>query len=617
MMNPKNFKNDSTMGSQNINNKTKQIKGGFKMKPTRFLIVALVLMGLVATASAITEQGTIIQNQAIGNYNDANGNPMTQVNSLIVSTTVSQVAGIGLGLDQAESIQSMTSYLYPVTIDNSGNGDDFFNLVATGAVVPTGDTYTIEVYSDEDGAAGVIDGTDAIVSATSTLTYTDTYKLLVKVTDVNGGDPGDQHTVTLIATSDFNSTVKDTILLVTTVQAAAVNGTTDIIDNPNPEAGETITFKSCFTNSGTVTAYNPVYRTTMPSNTTLDVNSVSIDGGNNFLTIATSAPWGDSHFRNDTLELFLSDLEGSAMICVQFDAVLDANLTPIDVVVFDSGNPSFTYENISGSPYPVENPAPTGDFDGTIEVEQTYGVILADGGGSYAFTGDPGDTLIFDFSVTNNGNGDDSFTLSDTSDFVTWVFYLDDGDGILSAAEKAAGAIIVTGTLNASETVNYIAIGTIPVGSADGANDASILIAATSVNAPTTTSDTGSASALVTAPVLSLVKSVTHGGSTYYNGDANSAAPGDTLTYTILVVNSGSGVATTVVVSDTWGASNLNDVTYVAESMTIDGVGVDDAANSDGGTKTGSSVLFEFASISAANAGDTDQRILTFKVAIN
>lgn len=589
------------------------------MKPTRFLTVALVLMGLVATASAITEEGTVISNQAFGTYQDANGNAMAQVQSLIVSTTVSQVAGIGLGLDQGESIQSMTSYLYPITVDNSGNGDDIFNLVATGAVVPSGDTYTIEVYSDEDGAAGVIDGTDAIVSATSTLTYTDTYKLLVKVTDVNGGDGGDQHTVTLIATSAFNSAVKDTILLVTTIQAAAVNGTTDIIDNPNPEAGETITFKSCFTNSGTVTAYNPVYRTTMPSNTTLDVNSVSIDGGNNFLTIATSAPWGDSHFRNDTLELFLSDLEGSAMICVQFDAVLDANLTPSDVVVFDSGNPSFTYENISGSPYPVENPDPTGDFDGTIEVEQTYGVTLASGGvtqtAPYSYTGDPGDTLIFDFTVTNTGNGTDNFTFSDTVNYVTWVYYLDTAPyGVLSPTEKLANPVTVTGSMTAGLVNHYIAIGTIPIGTGDTATDNSI-IAVTSVNAPTVYgSDTNST--ICTAPSLSLLKSVTHGGIEYFSLDANSAAPGDTLTYTIIVTNSGTGVAANVVVSD---AIDLVNTTYLADTMTIDAVGdptVDDDDDADGAAFTSTSVVWTFATMDA-DGGSTDQHTLTFQVTIN
>ncbi len=612
----KNLKSDSNMESKSINHKQKLTKGGFEMKPTRFLIVALVLMGLVATASAITEEGTIISNQAIGNYEDANGNPMAQVQSLVVQTTVSQIAGVGLGADQAQSIQSMASYLYPVTVDNSGNGDDFFTLVATGAVVPSGGTYNVEIYHDVNGTGTIVPGDgDAIVSQTSSLTYTETYNLLIKVTDVDGGAGGDEHTVTLIATSDFNIASKDTILLVTTIQAAAVNGTTDIIGNPTPEAGESVTFESCFTNDGSATAYNPIFRTVMPTNTTLDVNSVSIDGGNNFLTIATSAPYGDYHFRGDTLELFLGDLVSAATICVQFDAVLDGGLTPVDVVSFPANNPSFTYENEGGTEYPVENPDPTGDFDGNIEVEQTYAVSLVAGGvNGPAYTGDPGDTLVYDFTVTNDGNGNDAFNFSDTTDYVTWVYYVDgNGDGSLSPSEKAVGAITFTATLTAGQSEDYIAIGTIPVPTADTAADASIIVATSQGLA--SVSDSATNSTTCTAPVLSLLKSVTHDGTEYFSGDANSAAPGDTLTYTIVVTNSGTGIATNVVVSD---ALDLVNTAYVLDTMTIDGTGdptVDDDDDADGAAFTGSSVVWTFSSMDA-DGGAADEHTLTFQVTI-
>ncbi|MBT5212906.1 MAG: hypothetical protein HOM08_13790, partial [Candidatus Marinimicrobia bacterium] len=102
------------------------------MKPTRFLIVALVLMGLVATASAATQAGTVIENQAFGNYEDANGNTMPQVESLIVQTTVSQVAGVSLGGNLANPVSAMDSTLYAVTLANSGNYEDTFTIGATG-----------------------------------------------------------------------------------------------------------------------------------------------------------------------------------------------------------------------------------------------------------------------------------------------------------------------------------------------------------------------------------------------------------------------------------------------------------------------------------------------------
>ncbi|MCF7825459.1 MAG: DUF11 domain-containing protein [Candidatus Marinimicrobia bacterium] len=598
------------------------------MKPTRFLTVVLVLLGLVATASAITQEGTVITNQAFGNYEDANGNSMPQVESLVVSTTVSQVAGVSLGTDKTANVSAMDSTLYTVTLSNTGNGSDTYTIGATGAA-NDGGTYDFYVYHD-GGTLGVLDGSDESTEITSSglIAFTGDYNLIVKVVDRTdgGGNSGEQHVVTLTATSSFATAVKDTITLTSTITAATVSGTTEIVGNNNPEPGDPITYESCFTNSGSEIAYNGVYEVTMPSNTTLSLTSVSINGGSavTVKTDSTTNYYYDIPSRTLTLEL--GNLAADGGVCVTFTAILDDPLAAGASIQFPAGSPNYTYENGGGDAYPIVVPTEDpGTFPdgGDVTVAQTYGVTLTDGGDDYDFTGDPGDTLVYDFTVTNNGNGDDSFTLSDTSDFVTWVFYLDGNkDGVLSAAEKALGAISVTGTLPAAPTTGsteyYIAIGTIPVGTADGASDANILIAATSVGATTTTSSTGSASATCTAPVLSLVKSVTHNGTTYYSGTANEAAPGDTLTYTILVVNSGTGIAKNVAVSD---AINTN-TTYVAESMAIDGSADDDnntvdtGETADNASKEASSVLFDFDTIPAANAGDTDQHTLTFKVTI-
>ena len=151
-MNNKTFLyNDSSMESKDMKHKQKLTKGGFKMKPTRFLIVAIVLMGLVATTSAaITPAGTVIENQAFGNYNDANGNPMTEVSSAVVQTTVSQVAGVSLGGNLANAVSAMDSTLYAVTLTNTGNGKDTYTIGATESAT-TGD-FDFFVYHDADGS---------------------------------------------------------------------------------------------------------------------------------------------------------------------------------------------------------------------------------------------------------------------------------------------------------------------------------------------------------------------------------------------------------------------------------------------------------------------------------
>ncbi len=104
------------------------------MKPTRFLTIALVLMGLVSMLNAAgTAAGTPITNQAKGAYNDANGNEIAGATagyelSNIVTTTVSQVAGVSLGEDQALNISALGSGLFSVILTNTGNGSDSFAL---------------------------------------------------------------------------------------------------------------------------------------------------------------------------------------------------------------------------------------------------------------------------------------------------------------------------------------------------------------------------------------------------------------------------------------------------------------------------------------------------------
>ena len=594
------------------------------MKPTRFLTVALVLMGLVATASAITEEGTVISNQAFGNYKDANGNDMAQVQSLIVTTTVSQVAGVSLGGNLANPVSAMDSTLYAVTLTNTGNGSDTYTIGATGAA-NDGGTYEFYVYHDAD-ASGTINAGDTEVTSSGAIAFLGSYDLLIKVVDVTsgGGNPGEEHVVTLTATSAFTVDSTATITLTSTVQAATVTGETTIIGDNTPAPGEPIVYESCFTNGGTETAFNPVFVTTMPSNTTLDLTSVKINGGSAVTIETDGTPPYFYDVPTRTLTLQLADLGFTTGVddgvCVQFAAIVDDPLAaglPID---FPAGSPKLTYENEGGDEYPPTIPTedPVTFPSGGVEVDQTYAVSLDNGGvnAPYTYTGDPGDTLIFDFTVTNDGNGSDNFTFDDTTDYVTWVFYEDtDEDGVLDAGEYAAGPITETGSLTSGQVGYYIAIGTIPVGTPDADTDTSI-IAAISQGAPGVVTGTDTNSTTCTAPILTLLKSVTHGGSTYYSGETNEAAPGDTLTYTILVANSGTGVATTVVVTD----AIPTNTTYVAESMAIDGAADDDDADGvgDSAFKAANSVLFDFDSLPAVTAGDdTDQRILTFKVTLN
>ena len=603
------------------------------MKPTRFLTVALVLMGLVATTSAATQAFTDITNQAFGNYQDANGNAMDEVESLIVTTTVSQVAAVSLGSDLANPMSAMDSTLYVVTLNNTGNYQDTFSI-DTSSSVGSG-AFDFYVYHDVDASGGINTG-DTEVTSSFLVAFEGHYDLLIKVVDRTdgGADFGVAHTVVLTATSAFTGNPTDVVELVSTIQAAAVTGETTIIGGNTPAPGGSIVYESCFTNGGTETAYNPVFVTTMPSNTTLDLTSVKINDVSVGTVPSTALPatLTDVPYHYDTftriLTMELSDLGFTTGVddgvCVQFAAIVDNPLTAGASIDFPAGSPDLTYTNIGGDEYPVTEPTEdTETFPtGGVDVAQTYGVSLNDGGvnAPYAYTGDPGDTLIFDFTVTNSGNGADNFGFSDASDYVTWVYYLDaNEDGVLSASEKTDGTVIASGELVSTGTTSavgyYIAIGTIPIGTADGATDASTITATSQTAAALdpaqvfTGSDANSTTC--TAPILTLVKTVSPSGN---------QPPGTELTYTIVVANSGTGVATTVVVTDAIPANT----TYVAESMTVDTVADDDdnivtsPELVDNAFDATGSVLFDFDMIPAVTPSDNlDMHTLTFKVTID
>jgi len=609
-----------------MNQQQKQTKGGFKMKPTRFLIVALVLMGLVATTSAATQAFTDITNQAFGNYKDANGNALAQVESGIVTTTVSQVAGVSLGSNLASPISAMDSTLYAVTLSNTGNYQDTFTIGATG--LATGGTFEFYVYHDADGS-GTINGAEGDTEITSSglIVFEGDYDLLIKVVDVTslGAASGNVHTVKLTATSVFEGDSLHVIDLVSTIQAAAVTGAITIIGDNTPEPGDPVVYQSCFTNTGTETAYNPVFTTTMPSHTTLSVTSVKINNGSAVSIKSTGSafvPVTDSPYHYDTVTRILTmeldtlgtDTGNDDEVCIEFTTIVDAPLPAGTLIDFPANSPELTYENAGGDEYPGTNPLEDGAKipAAGVPTEQIYGVSLDNGGVNgtdpYEYTGDPSDTLIFDFTVTNNGNGTDNFTFDDTTDYVTWVFYPDTNmDGILDTDEFNAGPITETGDLTSGQVVYFIAIGTIPVGTADEATDTSIIAAISQGAAPGVVTGTDTNSTICTAPILTLVKNVSPSGN---------QPPGTELEYTIVVANSGTGVATTVVVTD----AIPTNTTYVAESMTIDGTGDDDALNAAGdhAFKAASSVIYDFDTIPAVTgANDLDQRILTFKVTID
>ena len=579
-----------------------------KMKPTRFLTAAVILIGLTATAFAAgTPAGTTISNQATGTYKDANGNTIAGgVSSNTVTTTVSQVAGTSVGNDQAQNMASMTSVLYPVTLTNTGNGTDSFTISGGTGGGEQAATYTVEIYHDVDGS-GTVNAGDTLATLAEDIAADGTYDILVQVSDTTfaGAPNGDVIAVTLTSLSSFDGGVSDATVLTTTVQAAALTATITAVDDGDPQPGDVITYEICLSNTGTATAYNVQFVNPIPTNTTYSAGTIrhgTVDWASGSL-ITDAADTGVDTYDGDynvtntgAITVDIGDVAGGANICIYYKVTINSGLAEGSTI---TNEPVIDYENAGGDPYPTVDPTDGGGE--TVTISESFGVDFV-ATGTTSFTGDPSDSLFYAFTVENLGNGTDNFNLSASSDYVVWTFYVDtDGSGTLSEVELAAGAVTATGNLTQNEVGDYVAVGVIPAGTADDATDNTTFTAASQGDAGTST-DTGTATTVATAPELTLVKSV----------DKANAAPGETLTYTIVVANGGSGAASTVVISDVIPTNT----TYVTGSMTIDAVSKTDADDGDGATLSGGSVVFDFATMDAFG-GANDDHTLVFQVTVD
>ncbi|MBI2945596.1 MAG: DUF11 domain-containing protein, partial [Candidatus Wallbacteria bacterium] len=186
-----------------------------------------------------------------------------------------------------------------------------------------------------------------------------------------------------------------------------------------------------------------------------------------------------------------------------------------------------------------------------------------------AKSGTAGGTVAYPATVTNNGNGSDTFALS-TSNLPTGstakIFRDTDNDGELDANETEE--VTSTGSVAAAGTYKVIVQVTIP-GDAEPSSTGGVKLTATS-GADSTKSDFGTYTTTVLSASVVLTKSVT---------PANPRA-GDTVTYTIQYQNPGSATAFDAVLTDAIPAG----MTYKPGSIRTGATTAAAAALTDGNT---------------------------------
>jgi uncharacterized repeat protein (TIGR01451 family) len=286
-----------------------------------------------------------------------------------------------------------------------------------------------------------------------------------------------------------------------------------------------------------------------------------------------------------------------------------------------------TYELPSGGEASIDSNVVTLKVDELLDVSVAWG-DPADVATSPGLTGQ-----LLKFTVTNGGNGTESFALATVAngggdDFdpaVTSIVLDSNGNGAYDAGVDTA---YTSGSndpqLDPDQAITVFVLSTIPAGAGDGHRGRVDLTAAakTGTGAPGTSFaglGQGGGDAVVGATgadgeddgyyrvaraSVAFVKSASVADA--FGGDA--VAPGSTVTYTLAATVSGSGSLANLRVSDAVPAGT----TYKPGSLTLEGSPLTDAADADAGSFTGSAIAVGLGTVAAGTT-----RTVTFQVKID
>lgn len=524
-----------------------------------FMFVLLFLWPAPQAIAAGTPAGTGIINQAYVDYKDANGNALTRVFSAPVTTTVSQVAGVALlPKNTTTAGANDTTVHFSVDIVNTGNGDDVYNFTIPSIVGWTPDSVTF--YHDVDNSHTVSAGDIEIIPVngvytTGTIPGDGVYPLVVEVAIPDATTAPDTTTSVTsgTVTSQFDGNVSDNGSFTIVVASAVIDANKKHIP-ASPAPGEIVTYTITLHNTGTSDGTAALLNDSIPIGLTYVPDSITVGG-----VKKTDKPGDDEadfnitsagavYVNTGTIDGTTTTAGGETVV-ITFQATVNAdipagtNITNQAKVDYSSGGNSIS-ETTNGDSLTVGS-APAVDLTAA----------------STSTTGDPGDTITYAITIDNNGNAKDVIDLTFTSSQGwPWVLWLDanedgiagnDGDSLL--IDTDGDGIIDTGSMNQNGTAAILAVTTVPKGTSNGTVDTLVIKGTSSVD-PLISDTTGVLSTTVTAPVLSIDKTVSPSGS---------QAPGTTLTYTITVTNNGAGVATAVTITDVVP----NFTTYVPKSI--------------------------------------------------
>ena len=296
------------------------------------LVTAASFVGAAAFAAA-PPAGERIGNQATATYTNASGDTV-RVTSNKVETIVQQIAALTLATPTNKTGAPGGKVFIPHTITNNGNGPDSYGI---SALSPTTGTFNfndpeIKIFADADGD-GVADNATPITT-TPILNAGETFGVVIEAVVPTGATAGQNDTITITATSDFDPTIVQTNDDIITVSSAPI---TDILKD--------------MTVTDTGVGGQPADGLTGPG----DVVSITLTYSSTGLTDA------DKLIVSDILDPRLVYVPGSGRWSDDADALTDAG---------DATDPTLaTYEQTNGSGHGIEFSYDVGTRTVTFQID--------------------------------------------------------------------------------------------------------------------------------------------------------------------------------------------------------------------------------------------------------
>ena len=517
------------------------------------LLLASAIGGAPTPAAAAPAAGTAIGNQASASYTDASNTPRT-VTSNVVTAIVQQVASLTLAQSASRTVAVGSQVSYPVTLTNTGNGADTFNLSFTqsGAFAFS----SVVFYADANGD-GVADNATAI-TATTALAAGDVFRFVAVGTVPGSAVSGNANSLIVSAVSSFNGGVSASVTETTTVTSNAVVSVTKTMSSGSglPGSGpHTITLT--YNNGGNTAASAVQIRDALPAGMNYVANSGRWSAtGATVLTDASNA-----------------DAQGAGPTITYDFGVTTANQVTAVISSVAAGQSGTLTFNVTIAPY--NSGTNTGQLAGLINNTASYSYndgaanIGPVSSNTYAFTVTPvlavtmtgqtvasanqGSTVIFNNIVKNNGNTPDSFDITlPTSGFPAGTsFQLYQADGVTPLLDTNGNGVPDTGVLASGATYTVVLRVTLPTNASGG--PFTVSKTATSKLDPSKTATVSDTLTAIVASSVDLTNVAPLGGGGVTGvgvgpeGSAqttNTTDPGTTTRFT-LYVNNTSGVADT------------------------------------------------------------------------